>query len=465
MGEALETIETVGTDESLTLTSIQPESQEYLDDKKLSVRFGIQIPFLQTQSITDPVTITPCDTQIADDGSLYVECQATIRQQETSNHARPSEGEESSKSSLGQTETEISNEPDQISPSKDCPTAVDGKEPKTDTESDESVEPSESDLSSEPQGTASPEKGIQSGNGETDKQLVDFNNSTDEENDSHGSSNRDNNAKPSKINVEPTNKEPSRPPYRDPDQLEAVYEKYDTFAEMTDALEVDVTSQTVRRYMIQHGIHEPASRSGPTSADSLLEMDPDEIPALNGSGRDQEDGRETDNQESRTGSSQDAATNTLLVTDGNGAKIESESASGQESSLKASESQNEPTETTIESAEEEGDEGDGHSKQEKIPTNSDNLEIRTSDIADFVDLPSDLTLSEVKTVVQEVKTLYEAQQRLDLERDETRHLLQELDLLDLVQGRLATRELEERTIEDINRRIQSASVASEGNKD
>lgn len=50
-----------------------------------------------------------------------------------------------------------------------------------------------------------------------------------------------------------------RPPFEDPELLAAVYEDNDTFAEMVEALGMDVTPETVRRYMIDHGIHQPAS--------------------------------------------------------------------------------------------------------------------------------------------------------------------------------------------------------------
>jgi hypothetical protein len=51
--------------------------------------------------------------------------------------------------------------------------------------------------------------------------------------------------------------DPTRPAYKRPDALRAAYERYDTFPEMTDALDVDVTSETVRRHMIKHDIHDP----------------------------------------------------------------------------------------------------------------------------------------------------------------------------------------------------------------
>lgn len=68
-----------------------------------------------------------------------------------------------------------------------------------------------------------------------------------------------------------TSRDSDVPPFRDPDFLEEVYESCDTFAEMTDALEMDVTAETVRRYMIDHGIHQPNSYN--TNEDDLTDAD------------------------------------------------------------------------------------------------------------------------------------------------------------------------------------------------
>lgn len=62
------------------------------------------------------------------------------------------------------------------------------------------------------------------------------------------------------------------PYYKDYERLARVYEEYDTFAEMTEALGVDVTPATVREHMVNHGIHPPsdaseASRDGDGSDD------------------------------------------------------------------------------------------------------------------------------------------------------------------------------------------------------
>jgi hypothetical protein len=50
-----------------------------------------------------------------------------------------------------------------------------------------------------------------------------------------------------------------KPPFRDVELLEEIYESCDTFAEMQTEIEMDVSAETVRRYMIEHGIHQPTS--------------------------------------------------------------------------------------------------------------------------------------------------------------------------------------------------------------
>ncbi|MFC6838059.1 hypothetical protein [Halomarina ordinaria] len=51
----------------------------------------------------------------------------------------------------------------------------------------------------------------------------------------------------------------SLPPYEDTDYLRALYEACDTFSEMSRRIEMDVAAETVRRYMIEAGVHDPVS--------------------------------------------------------------------------------------------------------------------------------------------------------------------------------------------------------------
>jgi len=171
--------------------------------------------------------------------------------------------------------------------------------------------------------------------------------------------------------------EPDTPVHRDPEKLRAVYEEYDTFDEMTEALGADVTAQTVRRQMIDHGIHEPASggKSGEAEVGSEARDEP-----------------ETDGEEG------------------------------------------DAVETT-------GDEGQ-------------------TTIADGIDLPAATTLEELKRVVGSARTLYDVQRELGIDRERARRLLSELDLLDLVSGRLAERE--DVPIDEIERRIEEAAPGVAG---
>ena len=57
----------------------------------------------------------------------------------------------------------------------------------------------------------------------------------------------------------PASTETDLPPFKNPELLGEVYESCDTFAEMAETLEMDVTAETVRRYMIDFDIHEPNS--------------------------------------------------------------------------------------------------------------------------------------------------------------------------------------------------------------
>jgi len=85
----------------------------------------------------------------------------------------------------------------------------------------------------------------------------------------------------------------SAPPYEDTPYLERLYETCETFDEMSREIEMDVSAETVRRYMIEADIHEPESYEtrqrgrddgeeidttdpSPATADDPLETIPDE---------------------------------------------------------------------------------------------------------------------------------------------------------------------------------------------
>jgi len=62
----------------------------------------------------------------------------------------------------------------------------------------------------------------------------------------------------------------SVPPYDDVAYLEALYETCDTFTAMSETIEMDVSSETVRRYMIEAGVHDPTSYDATGASEGKL---------------------------------------------------------------------------------------------------------------------------------------------------------------------------------------------------
>jgi hypothetical protein len=75
-------------------------------------------------------------------------------------------------------------------------------------------------------------------------------------------------------------------------------------------------------------------------------------------------------------------------------------------------------------------------------------------VPDGIGLPADLDLDRLKTVVSSSDTLYEAQTRLGLDRERTRAVLGDLGVLDLVHGRVSTRDERTASPEEIDDRIR-----------
>lgn len=200
------------------------------------------------------------------------------------------------------------------------------------------------------------------------------------------------------------------PAYKDPDTLKAVYEKYDSFTEMTEALGVDVTSETVRRYMIQFDIHDPTDSS--TESDS---------PPESASKRD----------------SDESVAN---------ASVESET-------------EEEATESGVgvDTASNDTPDRGGLSVAE-VFTTADREADEEMPIADGFGLPKELTIGELTEIVETSRTVSEAKRSLGIDYDHTRRLLEEIGLLELVTGRL-TAEQDELTPTEVYRRVSCMNAA------
>lgn len=57
---------------------------------------------------------------------------------------------------------------------------------------------------------------------------------------------------------------PGTPLHRDADRLRELYQHHGTFAEMANAVDRDVSGETIRRYTIEHGIHSAGEPVAPT---------------------------------------------------------------------------------------------------------------------------------------------------------------------------------------------------------
>jgi hypothetical protein len=157
----------------------------------------------------------------------------------------------------------------------------------------------------------------------------------------------------------------SVPPYEDTQYLQRLYDECDNFTDMSRHIEMDVSSETVRRYMIEADIHDPDT------------YDTGNVSAAGDDSADDETGP---------------------VDDGSQAAVV-EPASTQS-----------PAET--------------QDPMERIP--DEQL------VADGIGLPEDVQLEDVADAVVESVTVHEVQRHLDIGREQTRSLLEDLNLLDLV---------------------------------
>jgi hypothetical protein len=189
----------------------------------------------------------------------------------------------------------------------------------------------------------------------------------------------------------------SIPAYEDTAYLQRLYETCDTFAEMSREIEMDVAGETVRRYMIDAGVHEPSRYE--TADDGSGEVD-----------------RASATERARSAS--DAA----------GDGPESESKSSEAGSVEAS----------------------VDSRATELPDEQF--------VTDGIGLPDGVRIEDIAEAVTASSTVYDVQRRLDLEGEQTWELLQQLDLLELLVGRI--RDGRERSIsyESVTGRIRQSTA-------
>lgn len=190
------------------------------------------------------------------------------------------------------------------------------------------------------------------------------------------------------------------PAYKDPEVLERVYEQYDTFVEMTDALNVDVTPETVRTYMVKHGIHTPES----SGDDSQISHDSDETDS-NGAGSAESGFEPNENGAKR---------NVTGTTDGADIDRDPKTKNGNDA--------------------------------RSAPDGGEPLIVGG-------DLPDDLETEDLIEAVSGSRTVLDVQRRLGCDRERTIDILRQFDLLDLVMGRLSQHAAQEVSSDDVRSRL------------
>lgn len=196
----------------------------------------------------------------------------------------------------------------------------------------------------------------------------------------------------------PAVRDESLPPYEDTAYLEWLYESCDTFDEMSRRIEMDVSAETVRRYTIEAGVHDPTSYE--TSADEESTSTAD--------------GPETDEESTSTA---DTGTSGEAQTDAG-------------TTDPASESEAPEAEDPIESI-----------PDEQLLT-------------DGLGLPADLTIEDVADAVVNSMTVYEVHRQLGIGQERTRKLLKRLHLIDLVVHQMNGEPERGTTYEEVAARIR-----------
>ncbi|WP_280535855.1 hypothetical protein [Halopenitus sp. POP-27] len=212
------------------------------------------------------------------------------------------------------------------------------------------------------------------------------------------------------------------PPFKDPDLLAEVYEACETFAEMAAALEMDVTGETVRRYMIDYDIHEPNTyRTGNTTDDADDRQE------------DPESSTDPSTATDRPASKPDGPASTpdgpVSTPDGPASKPESEGPASKPD-RPASETESRDT---------------GHPAPSPDGADVDQPVV----LSDGIGLPEDVAVDALIETVMRSNTIYEVKRDVDVDREDALELLKELNLLEFVVGQLATEGERETTREDI----------------
>lgn len=197
------------------------------------------------------------------------------------------------------------------------------------------------------------------------------------------------------------------PLFEDDEYLQYLYDSFRTFEEMAQNVDISVSSETVRRYMIKAGIHEPSTYE--TADETTVDDDSSTM----------EDVGNADDEADKQATIEERAEGTQPSTG---------------------------TESVQEGQADESGPGENLSDPELA--------------ADGIGLPDGLTIEELTNAIESSMTVFDVQRKLDLSQERTKKLLKQLNLIDLVVGRLSHHSDQQVTQEEIVNRIRSSTISN-----
>ena len=212
----------------------------------------------------------------------------------------------------------------------------------------------------------------------------------------------------------------SVPPYEDVEYLRCLYDVCETFAEMSERIEMDVSAETVRRYMIEAEVHSPTSYE------------------TTGSNR-------SSSTASHSGATLNAESSGDSTTDDDTADASTSTVEASPSGLGSDDGAGAPPDAGPSVSD--GSQSDAEA--ESLP--DDQL------VADGIGLPEELTLHDVVDAVVDARTVHEVQRELGLEHGRTRQLLRQLNVLDLVLRRVSDDPERRVSFDDVAARIRQCT--------
>jgi hypothetical protein len=251
--------------------------------------------------------------------------------------------------------------------------------------------------------------------------------------------------------------------HHDPEALAEVYDEYETFAEMTAALDVDVGAQAVRKQMIRHGIHEPEGQTAADASSTSAEGNDADESTTDGESADPVDSEVDSGERPTAGDATNGTIGTAGRADGGTGPLdvpgETEGVDGAEDSdeLAGPDAEAGTDDTEHPPATDAGSDGTAESDHHADHKSEPEPE-RVADRLPDLDLPGSLTTEELLSAVETANTLYDVQRHLDLDREATRDVLSEYDLLELVSGRAASVNDREKMKSEIHERLRRAAT-------